>query len=92
MHAFDNIDRTGANANDNRSGAGKSEIVNLQSRIFERHHGRGIGKLRMTCHALGLEFWFDIFRRIKILHFPGDLAFEIAEASKSVIGPMPLRR
>src|SRR6266567_5996718 len=36
----------------------------------------------MTCHSLLLEFWLDPFRWIKILHFPGDLAFQIAGVEK----------
>src|SRR5207247_282966 len=39
--------------------------------------------LRVTCHSLRLEFRFDIFRWIEILHFPGDLAFQIAGIKKS---------
>ena len=36
----------------------------------------------MTCHSLGLKFWLDIFKRIKILHFARDLAFQIAGVEK----------
>ena len=36
----------------------------------------------MTCHSLRLKFWLDIFKWIKILHFPGDLAFQIAGVEK----------
>ena len=82
MHAFDNIHRARANADNNRSGAGQAEIVDLQSCIFERHHGSGIGELRMPCHPLGLQFRFDIFRRIEAFYFPGDSAFQILRRQK----------
>src|SRR5205085_4105971 len=65
-----------------RSGARQVCVVNLQARVFERHHCRGIGELGMTCHSLGLKFWLDIFKRIKILHFARDLAFQIAGVEK----------
>jgi hypothetical protein len=77
MHAFDHIDRTRANANNHRSRAGKAEIVYLQSCIFERHHGSGIGKLRVPCHPLGFQLRFDIFRRIEAFYFTGDSGFEL---------------
>src|SRR5205085_8204909 len=54
----------------------------FKPRVFQCHHRRGVGELRVTRHPLRLQFGFDIVMGIETFHFARNAAFQIARVKK----------
>ncbi len=80
--AFNYIECTRAYADYDRRGTREFKIVDVQTRVLQRHHRGGVGELGVARHALRFQLRFDIIEGIEIFHFAGDPALEIAGVKK----------
>ncbi len=79
---FDHIQRARAHANNNRRRTREIRLANFEARIFERHHGRRVGKLRVPRHPFWFQFRLDVVVGIKIFYFTGNPTFQVARVKQ----------